>query len=152
MSVKIETFFSDLPNPFPTLSTGCVPNDNYAPVNGCSQLPPPLNPTSWSAWSTDIIKGQSDSLEQIQKCAMYIIAPHLQYKEVITKFNLSTIKNRSDILNSNFFRNIVDNDSHRLHYLLPKPHAVKRTLLSTSKYEPPKCSTNRFKFYSTCSF
>ncbi len=74
------------------------------------------------AWSTGITKGQSDSLEQIQKCAIYIIAPHLQYhefKEAITKFNLPTIC--LDILNSNFFRNIVDNDSHRLHYLLPKP-------------------------------
>ncbi len=27
------------------------------------------------AWSTGITKGQSDSLEQIQKRAMYIIAP-----------------------------------------------------------------------------
>ncbi len=33
---------------------------------------------------------------------MYIIAPHLQYKEAITKFNLPTIKDRLDILNSNF--------------------------------------------------
>ncbi len=34
-----------------------------------------------SAWSTGITKEQSDSLVQIQKCAMYIIAPHLQYKK-----------------------------------------------------------------------
>ncbi len=78
---------------------------------------------------------------------MYIISPHLQYKEAITKFNLTTIKDRLDILNSNVFRNIIDNDSHRLHYLLPKPHAMKRTLfsISTSKHEPPKCHTNRLK-------
>ncbi len=54
------------------------------------------------AWSTGITKGQSESLEQIQKRAMYIIAPHLQYKEVITKFNLPTIKDHVDILNSIF--------------------------------------------------
>ncbi len=54
------------------------------------------------AWSTGITKGQSDSLEQIQKHAMYIIAPHLQYKQAITKFNLPTIKDRLDILNSTF--------------------------------------------------
>ncbi len=65
----------------------------------------------------------------------------LAIQKAITKFNLPTIKDRLDILNSNFFRNIVDNDSHRLHYFLPKPHAVKRTLRSTSKYEPPQCST-----------
>ncbi len=47
-------------------------------------------------------KGQSDSLEQIPKCAMYIIAPHVQYKEAITEFNLPTIKDCLDILNSNF--------------------------------------------------
>ncbi len=42
------------------------------------------------AWSTAITKGQSESLEEIQKRAIYIIAPHLQYKEAITKF-LGTI-------------------------------------------------------------
>ncbi len=41
------------------------------------------------AWSTGIIQGKSDSLEQIQKCAIYIIAPHLQYEEAITKFTHS---------------------------------------------------------------
>ncbi len=55
-----------------------------------------------SAWSTGITKEQSDSLEQIQRCAMYIIAPHLQYKEAITKFNLPNIKDPLDILNSMF--------------------------------------------------
>ncbi len=81
-----------------------------------------------------ITKGQSDSLEHIQKRAIYIIATHLQCKEAITRFNLPTIKDCLDILNTNFFRNSVDNDSHRLHYLLPKPRAVKRTLCSTCKY------------------
>ncbi len=90
---------------------------------------------SCPAWSTGITNGQSDSLEQIQKCAMYI---NLQYKEAITKFNLPTFKNYLDILNSNLFRNIVDNETHRLHYFIPKPHAVKRTLCSTSKYEYSK--------------
>ncbi len=96
------------------------------------------------SWATGITKGQSDSLEQIQKRAIYYSSsPAIQ--ETITKFNLPTIKDRLDILNSNFFRNIVDNDSHRLHHLLPKPHAVKRNLCSTGKYELPKCCTNRFK-------
>ncbi len=40
-------------------------------------------------------------MEQIQKPDMYILAPHLQYKETITKFNLLTIKDQLDI-NSNF--------------------------------------------------
>ncbi len=105
------------------------------------------------SWSTGINKGQFDSLEQIQKHAKYIIAPYLQYKEAITKFNLPTIKDCLDILNSTFCRHFVDNDSHRLHYFLPKPRAVKKTLCSTSKYEPPKCCTNRFKtnFIPQCS-
>ncbi len=97
------------------------------------------------AWYTGITKGQSDSLQQIRKCTIYIIAPHLQYKEAISKCNLPTIKDHLNILNSKCFRNIVDNDSHRLHYFLPKPHKVKRNLRSTSKYELPKCLTNRFK-------
>ncbi len=100
---------------------------------------------AFPAWSTGVTKGQSDSLEQIQKRAIFIIAPHLQYKEAITKFSLPTIKDHLDILNSKFFRNIVDNNSHKLNYLLPKPCAVKRNVSSTSKYELPKCCTNRFK-------
>ncbi len=54
------------------------------------------------AWSTGITKGQSDSLEQIQKHAIYIIAPQVQYEEAIRKFNLPTIKDHLDILNSKF--------------------------------------------------
>ncbi len=50
---------------------------------------------TYPAWTTGITKGQSDSLEQIQKRAIYIIAPHLQYKKAITKFNLPTIKDHS---------------------------------------------------------
>ncbi len=97
---------------------------------------------AYPAWST---KWQSESLEQIQKRVIYIIAPHLQYKEAITKFNLPMIKDRLDILNSKYFRNIVDTDSHTFHYLLPKPRAVRRNICSTSKYELPKCHTNRFQ-------
>ncbi len=97
------------------------------------------------AWTTGITKGRSDSLGQIQKRIMYIIVPLLQYKEAITKFNSPTCKEQIDILNTKCFRNFVDNDSHRLHYLLPKPRAVKRNLCSTNKYVLPKCHTNRFK-------
>ncbi len=76
---------------------------------------------------------------------MYIIAPHLQYKETITNFNLPIIKDSLGILNNIFVRNIVDNDLHRFHHPLPKPRAMKRTLHSISKYELPKCCTNQFK-------
>ncbi len=51
-----------------------------------------------ASWSTGITKGQFETLKQIQKCAMYIIAPHLQYNEAITKFILPTIIHRLDIL------------------------------------------------------
>ncbi len=91
-------------------------------------------------WSTGITKGQSESLKQFEKCAMYVITSHMQYKKAITKFNLPTIKYHLDNSNCSEIY-IVDNHSHRLHYFLPQPRAAKRTLYSTSKYEPPKCHT-----------
>ncbi len=45
------------------------------------------------AWSTGITKMQSDSLEQIHKHAIYIIAPHLQYKEASQSLNGQQSKN-----------------------------------------------------------
>ncbi len=95
------------------------------------------------AWSTGITKGQSESLEHLPKRALNIILAHMQYKEVITKFNLPIIKDHFNILNSNLFRNIVDNESHRLHYILPKHHLTKILLpipqpQHRTKYEPLK--------------
>ncbi len=60
-----------------------------------------------TAWSTGITKGQSESVGQIHKRVIYIMAHHFQYKEAITKFNLPTIKDLFDIFNSNLFSDIL---------------------------------------------
>ncbi len=62
----------------------------------------------------------------------------------MTKAKLVSIKDRLNHLNRKFFRKITNNESHRLHYLLPNPFE-KRNLRNTNKFEPPKCRTKRFK-------
>ncbi len=82
-------------------------------------------------------------LELIQIRSLKIIFPELSYKEVFIQSNLCALEVRLTILCSNFFNNL-QNESHRLQYLLPEIDK-RRQLRHTRKYEPPKCWTECFK-------
>ncbi len=91
-------------------------------------------------WSTSLTQCHLSNLEQIQKRAMHIIYPDISYTDAMTKSKLVSIKDRLNHLN----RKIINNESHRLHYLLPNP-LKKRNLRNTNKFKPPKCRTKLFK-------
>ncbi len=96
------------------------------------------------AWFTNI----KDSvhmweLEHIQVRAMKIIFENLSYKQALTHTGLCTVKKRLTTLCTNIFKS-MQNENHRLHYLLPEVHN-RRQLRQTTKYEFPKCRTEHFK-------
>ncbi len=82
-------------------------------------------------------------LELIQIRSLKIIFPELSYKEAVIQSNLCTLEVKLTKLCSNFFNN-MQNESHRLHYLLPETDN-RRQIRHTRKYKPPKCRTERFK-------
>ncbi len=75
---------------------------------------------------------------------MHIIYPDTSYIDAMTKVKLVCIKDRLNHLNRIFFRKITNNESHRLHYVMPNP-PKKINLRNTNKFEPPNCNTKRFK-------
>ncbi len=73
-------------------------------------------------------------LELIQIRSLKIMFPELSYKEALIQYNLCTLEVKLTKLCSNFFNN-MQNESHRLHYLLPET-VNRRQLRHTRKYEP----------------
>ena len=61
----------------------------------------------------------SDDLKSIQKRAMKIIFPGITYNEALNITNVQKLKTRRQELTNKLFQEIVSNDSHRLHCILP---------------------------------
>ncbi len=88
--------------------------------------------------------GVRNIFSSVQNEIDHIIYPDTSYTDAMTKVKLVSIKDRLNHLNRTFFRKITNNESHRLHYVLPNP-LKKRNLRNTNKFEPPKCRTKHFK-------
>ena len=93
-----------------------------------------------------LTKEQSDLLESVQKRALRIIDPDLNYNDAINVFGLQTLKDRRANMCHCLFTQ-MQNTSHKLHNLLPeKRENTSRYELRNSKPFPlPRCKTNRFK-------
>jgi hypothetical protein len=102
-------------------------------------------------WSTDITKGQNNTLESIQQRAFRIILLKQPYLEACDELQIPTLKNRHDSLCKKLFQSMCD-PSHKLHHMIPP----KRNLRNRTypEYETPKCKTERFKnsFMPWCLF
>ena len=85
-------------------------------------------------------------MERIQKRALAIMCPDLNYNEALTRMDLVSINEHHSNLCNNFFHDILNDKSHRLHYLLPPLHKSTRyTLRRTRTFDVPKVKTNRAK-------
>ena len=85
-----------------------------------------------------------EKLESIQKRAMFIIFPGLDYIEALKKANIVTLEERRMNICKTFFQSIQCQDSV-LNYLLPKQRQSNYCLRKKTKYDKTKCKTNRFK-------
>ena len=85
-----------------------------------------------------------EKIESIQKRAMFIIFPDLPYAEALQKANLVTLEQRRMNICKAFFKSIQHNDNI-LSHLLPKQRESHYSLRKKTKFDKPKCKTNRFK-------
>ena len=85
-------------------------------------------------------------LERIQKRALAIMCPDFNYNEALTRMDLVLINEHHSNLCNNFFNDILNDKSHRLHYLLPPLQKSTRYILRrTRTFDVPKVKTNRAK-------
>jgi len=98
-------------------------------------------------WHSSLSKQQIKSLENVQRRAVQIIAGNTSYTEASSTLGIQSLADRRSELCRTLFTQIVNNESHSLHYLLP----VKRDsqligrLRSATAYPTFRVRTNRFK-------
>ena len=87
-----------------------------------------------------------NELECLQKCAMRIICPNVEYSHALSILGLPTINDHHDNICTRTINNIVNNSEHKLNNLLPKPSECKNyNLRHVTKFLIPRFRTNRFR-------
>ncbi len=104
----------------------------------------PLLEYACQVWHPGLNKHQELMLESVQKRALKIIFPKLKYEDALEKTGLPLLVTRRKEMCHNLFRKI-QNSEHRLHKLLPPKRDNSHNLRHSRQYEPPLCSTNRYK-------
>ena len=95
-------------------------------------------------WATSITAEQQAMLESIQKRALRIVYPELDYSSALHKSGLSSLKSRRDKLCYNFFQK-MQKQSCVIHDILPSENSSHYSLRRNKKYSLPKTRTTRFK-------
>lgn len=83
-----------------------------------------------------------NDLERVQKRAISIICPNLSYSDALLSLNLDSLEIHHEQLCHSLFRSIEENNTHRLHRLLPPVNKSKYSLRNAKKYKV-KLKTNR---------
>ena len=81
-----------------------------------------------------------------KKRSLRVIYSDLSYSEALTKSSLSTFQDRRELLCRKLFMEIVDNNGHKLHQLLPPLNAITYKTRKNRKFSIPHCKTEIFKF------
>ena len=87
----------------------------------------------------------SDELERIQKRAMQIIFPNINYQDALKNSNLLSSYERREYLTNKLFEEICSDPNHKLHYLVPKLNETDIGLRNRRMFNFPVCKTNRLK-------
>ena len=96
-------------------------------------------------WSTCLTKGLSDILESIQKRALRIILPEMNYEEACEALDLPLLSTRRSELCKKIFLNMTK-PNHKLHDLLPQKNSDTLNFRKKkTEYPLPQCKTNRYE-------
>ena len=87
----------------------------------------------------------SHDLERLQKRAMKVIYPLLSYTAALKESGLSTLHESREVISSKTFAAIKEDESHKLHELLPKNNTGRNSLRNNRLFNLPKCKTERYK-------
>ena len=85
----------------------------------------------------------AEELEKIQRRALRIIFPDLDYQEALKRCNIATLHQRRQWLTERLFNEIKDNSLHKLHGLLPPRDLSTVALRRKRAFNIPLCRTNR---------
>ena len=85
------------------------------------------------------------SLERLQKHALLIIQPDLSYAEALVALGITSLYERRQALSKALFDQIVRDQSHKLHELLPPHNGSTYCTRSQGYFKLPICKTTRFK-------
>ena len=85
----------------------------------------------------------SEELEKIQRRALRIIFPDLDFQEALKRCNIATLHQRRQWLTERLFNEIKDNSLHKLHGLLPPRNLSTVALRRKRAFNVPLCRTNR---------
>ena len=98
-------------------------------------------------WSGNLTKEQVKDIERIQKRAMKIICPELDYHQALAELNIKSLADRRDTLCIQLIKD-MSNPEHRLHHLLPSKVSQinhRDTRSNGDKYYNFPCKTERYK-------
>ena len=84
-------------------------------------------------------------LERIQKGAMWIICPGIEYQYALVLVNLPTVAKHHNDICRRTFESICNDSGSKLKKLLPPLHECKYKLRHTRTFNEPRCRTNRAK-------
>ena len=87
----------------------------------------------------------SNEMERLQKRALRIIQPDLSYAEALVALDITSLYERRKALSNALFDQIVRDQSHKLHDLLPPRNGSTYCTRSQRYFKLPICKTNRFK-------
>ena len=83
-------------------------------------------------------------LERVQKRALSIIYPNLDYDDALSEMNIPSLADHHQTICEALFNDIRQDKDHRLYKLLPPIYNSKYNLRRPLIYNVPSCKTNRF--------
>jgi len=98
-------------------------------------------------WHSKLTKGQTKTLEDDQRRAVQIISGNIPYEEACRLLNILPLADRRLELCRTLFQQIMRDDTHVLHYLLPPKRETQLTdrLRSSRTYPTVYARTSHFK-------
>jgi hypothetical protein len=95
-------------------------------------------------WHPGLTQEQTKTLEHIQKRALHIAFPQLDYEGALAASGLDRLSVRREAACRTFFKSMLE-PTHRLHHLIPAKRNLTRSLRDTNQYPLPRVKTERFK-------
>jgi len=99
-------------------------------------------------WHSSLTVAQSESLESVQKRAMRVIFPHLDYSGSLFIAKTDALEDRREEPAKRFFRRNVLDETSSLHYLLKsqeRSQEIVMRLRSSETYEHYSVRTEKFR-------
>jgi len=113
-------------------------------VNVFTSLIRPVLEYACEVWHPGLTQEQSNALEHVQKRALRIAYPHLDYERALSAAGLGRLSERRESACCNFFQAMLV-PSHRLHHLIPERRTLAHDLRKRIAYPVPSLRFKRTK-------